>query len=87
MMWSRPYATTLLTFRPCWTCWLSERLTSASPSIGRRPFRYWPQSFANTGSKESLKASRLAGLLNQPAKDRHAGIGSEADLRGAAERA
>lgn len=39
MMWSRPYATTLLTFRPCWTCWLSERLTSAAPSTGRRPFR------------------------------------------------
>ncbi|MCK1422669.1 hypothetical protein IVB15_11745 [Bradyrhizobium sp. 182] len=34
-----------------------------------------------------LEGLRLAGLLNQPAKDRHAWIGSEADLRGAAERA
>ncbi|TYO61976.1 hypothetical protein FXV83_35275 [Bradyrhizobium hipponense] len=32
-----------------------------------------------------LEGLRLAGLLNEAAKDRHAGIGSEADLRGAAE--
>ncbi|MET3910050.1 uncharacterized protein (UPF0128 family) [Bradyrhizobium sp. S3.3.6] len=32
-----------------------------------------------------LEGLRLAGLLNEPAKDRHAGIGSEADLRGAAD--
>lgn len=31
-----------------------------------------------------LEGLRLAGLLNEPAKDRHAGIRSEADLRGAA---
>ncbi|MET4023241.1 hypothetical protein [Bradyrhizobium sp. S3.2.12] len=32
-----------------------------------------------------LEGLRLAGLLNEPAKDRHAGIGSDADLRGAAD--
>ncbi|WP_279692117.1 hypothetical protein [Bradyrhizobium sp. SSUT77] len=32
-----------------------------------------------------LEGLRLAGLLNTPAKDRHAGIGSEADLSGAAD--
>ncbi|MGY3079162.1 hypothetical protein ACVWZZ_005570 [Bradyrhizobium sp. LM6.10] len=35
--------------------------------------------------EEALEGLRLAGLLNEPAKDRHAGVGSEADLRGAAE--
>ncbi|WP_354267268.1 hypothetical protein [Bradyrhizobium sp. JR1.7] len=32
-----------------------------------------------------LEGLRLAGLLNEPAKGRHAGIGSNADLRGAAD--
>ncbi|UPJ69404.1 hypothetical protein IVB23_15545 [Bradyrhizobium sp. 191] len=35
--------------------------------------------------ERALEGLRLAGLLNEPAKDRHAGIGSEVDLRGAAE--
>ncbi|WP_354133399.1 hypothetical protein [Bradyrhizobium sp. RT9a] len=34
-----------------------------------------------------LEGLRLTGLLNEPAKHRHAGIGSEADLRGAADSA
>lgn len=82
MMWSRPYATRLLT--------LLDLLVERAPDICFIVDREEAVSLLATIIGEQrlervLEGLRLAGLLNEPAKDRHAGIGSEVDLRGAAE--